>query len=556
MVDEPPGTTKGGEMAGADTDLTKGKSGGVLLALGLSMFVYVIDTTIMGVSISDLVIDLDTNIANIQMAITIYTLTMAAFMVTGGKLGVIWGARRAFRIGLMVYGVGTVVTAISPNIVSLLIGWSILEGLGSALIVPAVNTLVRSNFEGQARAAAYGTLGGVAAAGAAFGPIVGGWVTTNYTWRLAFWAEAVIVLGVLLASGRIKESPREGPVPKLDVPGVAISAAGLGLLVFGILQTGVLGWGSPVVWALIVAGLLLLALFVRRSMSQEKRGDDTLLRFSIFRHRVMSAGVPVTVAQTFAQNGILYVVPVFAQLVLGKDALQTGLAILPLSVGVMVFSVGTAQLGHKIAPRVIIQVGMVALFLGGLLLALAIPDAEGGGDLALGMLVIGAGIGLGAAQLPNLMLGGVDEDETSEASGLQGTAQNLGMSLGTAVAGSVLLVTLFSFFGSNVDDSEVLPDAEKAAIEEILERNAETIGTEFDDLLEGQPVEIAEETGRIAKESSDGAFQVTILVLGLIALLGFLGAFALPADKLKGPAVDEAVRGTGVIAKVHLEPEA
>ena len=192
-------------------------SSGVLVALALAMFVYVIDTTIMSVSISDLVVDLDTELGNIQMAITVYTLTMAAFMITGGKLGDIWGARKAFRIGLVVYGIGTVTTALSPNIVTLLIGWSILEGLGSALIVPATNTLVRANFEGDKRAAAYGTLGGVAAAGAAFGPIIGGWITTTYTWRLAFWIEAVIVVGVLLASGRIKEAPQEGPVLKLDI---------------------------------------------------------------------------------------------------------------------------------------------------------------------------------------------------------------------------------------------------------------------------------------------------------------------------------------------------
>ncbi|MFW2334804.1 MFS transporter, partial [Ilumatobacter sp.] len=421
---------------------TSNANAGVLLALGLAMFVYVIDTTIMGVSITDLVVDLDTDVSLVQMAITVYTLTMAAFMITGGKLGTIWGPRKAFRIGLAIYLVGTIVTAASPNIATLLIGWSVLEGLGSALMVPAINTLVRSNFPPSGRAAAYGVLGGVAAAGAAFGPIIGGWITTNYTWRLAFVIEAVIVVGVLLASVKIKEGPLPDVRPKLDVLGVILSALGLALLVFGILQTSSLGMTSPVVWGLILVGLLILGVFSARAIKQEREGEETLVRLSIMKNRVMSAGVPVTIAQTFAQNGVLFLVPLYAQMVLGLDAFETGLTILPLSIAVMLFSVGTSKLGHKVPPRAIIQVGLIALLVGGVVFARAIPNSTSGSDFAVALFIIGAGVGLVAAQLPNMMLGGVAEDETSEASGIQGTAQNLGMSLGTAVAGSVVILAL------------------------------------------------------------------------------------------------------------------
>ncbi|MGI9597492.1 MAG: MFS transporter [Acidimicrobiales bacterium] len=541
-------------MATTSNQKQKAANAGVLVALSLAMFVYVIDTTIMGVSQSDLVTDLGTSITGVQLALTVYTLTMAAFMTTGAKLGKIWGAKRAFKVGLVVYGIGTVTTALAPNLVVLPIGWSVLEGLGSALIVPAINTLVRANYDGDKRAAAYGTLGGVAAAGAAVGPIVGGWITSTFTWRVAFWIEAIIVVGVLLASNRIADAEREGETPKLDIWGVALSAAGLGLFVYGILQTGTLGWGSPVVWGLMIVGAAVTWWFVQRSRRQEREGGDPLLRFSIFRWPVISAGVPVTIAQNFAQNGILYVVPVFAQLVLGLDALKTGLAILPLSIGVMGMSMGTVKLGHKIYPRVIIQIGMLVVFAGGVLLAIAIPDADSGNDLIISMFVLGAGIGLIAAQLQNVMLGGVDPDETSEAAGLAGTAQNLGMSLGTAVAGSVLLVTLSAAFTTGVDDSTVLADEDKAGIEQILEDNTETMGTEFETLLADRPPEVAEETERIAKEASDAAFQVAILALGVIALLGFLFAFKLPKVKLGGDVIGEAVRGTAVIPKLQLEP--
>lgn len=212
--------------------------GGVVLAvLAAAMFVYVIDTTLMNVSISALVEDLDTTVGAVQGAVTLYTLTMAAFMLTGGKLGDIWGSKRAFRIGLVIYGTGTTITAVAPNLGWVIIGWSILEGLGSALIVPAINTLVRANYGGAKRATAYGVLFGVAAAGAAFGPLIGGWITTAYSWRLAFAVEAVIVVGVLASSGMLIDAPPVKPTPKLDGVGVVLSALGLALFVFAILQT-------------------------------------------------------------------------------------------------------------------------------------------------------------------------------------------------------------------------------------------------------------------------------------------------------------------------------
>lgn len=537
------------------TDLAANtKTGGVLLALGASMFVYVIDTTIMSVSISDLVIDLNTDLGQIQLAITVYTLTMAAFMVTGGKLGNIWGAKKAFRIGLIVYGIGTITTALSSSVAMLLIGWSILEGLGSALIVPAVNTLVRSNFDGAKRAAAYGTLGGVAAAGAAIGPIVGGWVTTTFTWRLAFIVEAVIVVLVLLFSSKIKDSESAAVKPTLDYVGVVLSVLGLGLFVYGILQTSSLGWGSPTVWAFVVVGAALIAVFVRRAVSQEASGGEPLVRPSIFKRPGQSPGLAVMVAQTFVQNGILFLVPVFAQLVLGEDALGTGLTVLPLSIGVMAFSVGTAKLGHKIYPRTIIQAGLLLLFVGGVLFAIAVPDADSKWDLALSMFVMGASIGMIAAQLPNLMLSLVAENETSEAAALQGTAQNLGMSLGTALAGSVVIIALGAAFSSGVADSEVLTDDNRASVEMILEQNAETVGTEFEELVAAEGPEVGDEIVRIAKEASDGAFQLTVIVLGLASLLGYVWAFKLPKIKLEGDPVDEAIRGANMIPKFQIEP--
>lgn len=542
---------------------TKTKGYAVLAVLSASMFVYVIDTTLMNVSISALVEDLDTTVAEVQAAITLYTLTMAAFMLTGGKLGDIWGSKRAFRIGLIIYGIGTTITAFAPTIGAVMLGWSILEGLGSALIVPAINTLVRANYEGPKRASAYGVLFGVAAAGAAFGPLIGGWVTTNWSWRYAFAGEAIIVLLVLLSSGLLTDAPKVIPKPKLDIPGVVLSVLGMGMFVLGVLQTTSRGWSDPVVIGLIVGGLAVLAVFVWWIRGRETKRLPALVHPSIFKHRAISAGLPILATQTFAQAGLLFLIPVFTQSILGFDAFQTGLALLPLSIGVLVTSVVTPPLGRKIYPKRIIQAGLVLLFIGGAVLAGSLETAvetQKGTDLALGLLIGGVAIGLIVGQLPNLILSGVDQDEASEASGLQGTFQNLGMALGTAVIGTVILSVAITSIGNSVQDSEVLTDDVKSTIESAIERPLnQADASELDEVLAGLPADQQDELIAIYETSTIDGFQGAILAGGIVALLGALLAFRLPKKKLEGEAsveetVKEVVRNPS-IPRVQLEME-
>ncbi|MCZ6519751.1 MAG: MFS transporter [Actinobacteria bacterium] len=542
------------------TSETSSAGGYVVLAvLSAAMFVYVIDTTLMNVSISALVEDLNTTVGEVQTAITLYTLTMASFMLTGGKLGDIWGSKRAFRIGLIIYAIGITITAFSQNIGMLIIGWSILEGLGSALIVPAINTLVRANYKGSKRASAYGTLFGVAAAGAAFGPLIGGWITTNYTWRLAFAIEALIVLGVLASSGLLKDAPAVIPKPKLDGVGVVLSVLGLGLFVLGVLQTAGRGWKDPLVLSLIGLGLLFIAAFIWWIRRQEAADQPVLVHPSIFRHRAISAGLPVLSTQTFAQAGLLFLIPVFTQSVLGFDAFQTGVTLLPLSIGVLVTSVLTPGLGRRIYPKYIIQAGLVLLFVGGFILAISLETAREASDMALGLLVGGIAIGLIAGQLPNLILSGVESKEASEASGLQGTAQNLGMALGTAVIGTVILSVAFSSFGTRVEDSAVIPQETKAVVEEGLTGGLSAADRErFEEGLADASPEVQGEVDSIYDAATLDGFQGAIIVGGIVALFGALIAIRLPKQKLeaKGEGIEEIVRETvrnSTIAKLQFE---
>ena len=522
----------------------------VLAILSVAMFIYVIYTTIMNVSISALVEDLDTTVGAVQTAITLYTLTMAAFMLTGGKLGDIWGSKRAFRIGLVVYGIGTLITAVAPSIGFIILGWSVLEGLGSALIVPAINTLVRSNFMGTKRASAYGTLFGVAAAGAAFGPLVGGWLTTNLSWRYAFAAEAVIVVIVLLTSGLIVDAPAVIPKPKLDVVGVVLSATGLAMFVYGVLQTTTRGWNDPLVAVLILGGLAVLGAFVWWIRRQDASGKPVLVHPTIFKHRSISAGLPILSTQTFAQAGLLFLIPVFTQSVLGFDAFQTGLTLLPLSIGVLATSTLTPPLGRRFYPKYIIQIGLVLLFIGGYVLAKSLATAADGWDMALGLFIAGIGIGVIAGQLPNLILSGVDQDEASEASGLQGTAQNLGMALGTAVIGTVILSVALNSIGNQVEDSSTIDDEVKDEIAVVVARPFETADVALlEESIADLPAEEQAELQEIYDTGTLRGFQGAILAGGIVALFGALLAFRLPKKKLdpdpsSDAKVEEVVRNT------------
>ena len=216
-----------------------------MLILCSAQFVMVLDSSVMNVAISQIVEDLDTSIQGVQTAITLYTLVMAAFMLLGAKLGDIMGTNRAFAIGLAIYGVGSLTTAFSPNLAVLLVGWSGVEGFGAVLVVPAIAALTAATYQGKERALAYALLGGIAAIAVAAGPLIGGWVTTEFSWRYVFAAETVVVIFILLLRGRLAQAPAPERRPQLDIVGVALSSAGLGLVVFAILRSSVWGFIQP-----------------------------------------------------------------------------------------------------------------------------------------------------------------------------------------------------------------------------------------------------------------------------------------------------------------------
>jgi EmrB/QacA subfamily drug resistance transporter len=442
--------------------------------LGAAQFVMVLDSSVMNVSISQIVADLNTTITGVQLAITAYTLVMAAFMLVGAKLGDIWGRDRVFAIGLAVYGLGSLTTALSPNLTVLLFGWSLVEGLGAVLVIPAIAALIVANYEGKDRALAYGIVGGVSGAAIAVGPLIGGWVTTNFSWRYVFLGEVVIVIVLLLIRGRMRPAPRPEHRPRLDLVGAALSAAGLGLAVFGILQSSKWGWieplGAPTIGGheitpfgfsivpfLILGGLALLAGFASWEERRERLGRDALLNRKLLRIPAMRAGLLTLLMQQLILLGTFFVLPVYLQVVLGLDAFETGKKLFPMSVTMLIAAAAGPRLAARLAPKRVAQIGLAALAVAAFVLVGTIDVELHETGFALALAVFGVGAGLLLSQLGNVIMSSVEPSQTNEAGGLQGTAQNLGASLGTALIGAVLLTGLTSGFVSRIQQNPAVP---------------------------------------------------------------------------------------------------
>jgi len=444
----------------------------VLLTLAAGQFLMTLDSSVMNVSIATVAKDVGTTVTGIQGAITAYTLVMAALMITGAKIGAMIGRKRAFTIGCVIYGCGSFTTSIAPNLPVLLLGWSFLEGVGAALILPAIVALVAGNFPTERRPAAYGLVAAAGAIAVAVGPLIGGFCTTYFSWRWVFAGEVVVVALILLLARKIADAPVETR-PKLDIAGSVLSAAGLGLLVFGVLRSGEWGWIrpnvdgpswaglSPTVW-LALAGLFVLWIFFRWEARLDARGKEPLVRPVMLQNRQLTGGLIMFFFQYLVQAGFFFVVPLFLSVCLGLSALATGVRLLPLSITLLAAAIGIPRLLPNVSPRLVVRSGLLALFAGTVIL-LALLDKDARAEIVfVPMLLIGLGIGALASQLGAVTVSAVPDEESPEVGGVQNTMTNLGASLGTAVAGSILIATLSSAFLTNIEQSTAIPSQVKS----------------------------------------------------------------------------------------------
>ncbi|MFD8755960.1 MFS transporter [Kitasatospora sp. NPDC059577] len=529
-----------------------GAAGLVLVTLAAGQFVMALDSSVMNVSIATVAQDVGTSVTGIQGAITAYTLVMAVLMIPGGKVGAIIGRRRAFMIGCVVYGCGSLTTAVAPNLPVLLLGWSFLEGVGAALILPAIVALVAGNFAERQRPAAYGLVAAAGAIAIALGPLIGGVATTYFSWRWVFVGEVVVILGILVLARRVADaSPARRP--RVDVVGAVLSALGLGVFVFGVLRTDEWGWFvpkpgapswfglSPCVW-LMLAGVLVVWLFFRWEEYLMRRGREPLVDLTMLRNRQLSGGLTMFFFQYLIQMGVFFVVPLYLSVALGLSALETGVRIMPLSLTLLAAAVGIPRFLPEVSPRLVVRLGLLAMIAGAVVLMAALDTDTGAEVTTVPLLLVGLGMGALASQLGAVTVSAVPDDQSADVGGVQNTVTNLGASIGTALAGSIMIAVLTTSFLNSVDRNPAIPDEVK---NQATVRLSGGVPFMSDDQLRAA-LEQAGTSTEVAQAALDANARARIdglkVALAILALTGLVGLFFVQRIPVTQPG---SVRGSG-----------
>ncbi|MCA9343672.1 MAG: MFS transporter [Candidatus Nomurabacteria bacterium] len=520
-----------------------------MAVLSLALMIIIIDTTVLNVSLKTIVNDLNTDIQGIQWVITAYSLTLAAFTITGGRLGDIFGRKKMFMIGAVIFAVGSFITSISHSVGVMIVGESIIEGIGAALMMPATASLLVSTYRGRDRAIAFGIWGGVAGAASALGPILGGYLTTNYSWRWAFRINIFVVILLLLGSMAIAEAREKNVSRKLDIMGILLSSVGLFAFVYGIIESSNYGWlkatqaykllghevnvvGLSITPIAIIIGIILLALFALWENFVESQGRTPLVSMGIFKNRQFISGASVTALLSLGMVGLIFALPVFLQSVQGLDALHTGIALLPLSLMVLISAPLSSILNKKFTTKRIIQAGLSLAIIASWVLSRSITPTATPLTLMPGLLLFGIGMGFVMAQASNLTLSAVSVEESGEASGVSNTLRQIGSSLGSAIIGAVLLTSLATNLSNGISESKVIPDHAKSSISKVVESQASSVElggqSAQQQKMASIPANIKEELRKIADEASAKSSSQSMQIAGLFIIVALGASSFLP----------------------------
>ena len=504
------------------TTQDESRSSRLSVLLAAAMFVLVVDTSLMNVSISAVVEDLDTTVSGVQSAIALEALVSAAFILISSKVGDLIGRKRAYVLGLLAYATGALAMTLAQGLTAIIIFWAILGGLGASLLLPAMQSLIHGNFEGAARKKAYALVGAAAAIAAAVGPLLGGFVTTYLSWRVGFALEVVVIAVVLANIRLVRDVAYTGP-RRIDLVGAVLSVVGMGGVVLGILV-----WqeGGEAVGALIVGGLLGLVALAYWLVRGKRQGKATLLDPDLFRFPHFRIGISQQMMQQITLGGAMIVLPIFLQMTLEYNAMQAGLSLAPLSLSMFAVAVlaGRKSAGHRSSG--IVRAGFALSFVGMLLIIPLVPRADFGWWLIGPLLLAGSGLGLLVSQLNNYTLAPIEEERVSEAAGVNSAAGSFGLSFGLAVAGGVMLAGLSLSFSGMTESSTVIPPDQKEQIAETLEHDAQVMSdTQLDELLAEEPEPVQEEILRINSDARDISLQIALLVSVLASLIGLLNSF-------------------------------
>ena len=515
-------------------------SGETLLAvlLSMAMFVLVVDTSLMNVSISAVVHDLDTTASGVQSAIALEALVSAAFILIGSKIGDLIGRKRAYILGLLGYAAGALSMTLAQTLLPIVIFWAIVGGLGASLLLPSMQSLIHGNFEGAMQRRAYALVGAAAAIAAAVGPLLGGFITTYLSWRVAFGGEVVIIAIVLLGSRLVHDVPYTGS-RGVDWFGAILSALGMGGVVLGILV-----WedGGEAVGALIAVGVVALGALVWWLRKRKREGKPALLDVSLFASKYFRLGITGQTLQQIALGGMMIALPIYLQMVLEYNALEAGLSLAPLSLSMFFVALLAGKKAGDRSPSRIILGGFSLLALGVAVLIPIVPRAHSGWWMVVPLLIAGCGLGLLVSQLNNYTLSPIEEERVSEAAGVNSAGGSFGLSFGLAFAGAIMLASLSLIFTNLANESDVLSPSEKTQVSKGLEKNAEVMtNTHLDELLAGQPADVEAEIIHINTKARPRALQIALLIPLIAALLGLFNAFRMV--RLADPELSAAAEG-------------
>jgi EmrB/QacA subfamily drug resistance transporter len=485
------------------------------LLLAMAMFVLVVDTSLMNVSISAVVEDLDTTVSGVQSAIALEALVSAAFILIGSKVGDLIGRKRAYVMGLLGYAIGALSMTIAQSLTTIIIFWAIVGGIGASLLLPAMQSLIHGNFEGAAQKKVYALVGASAAIAAAVGPLLGGFITSYLSWRLGFLLEAVIIAIVLSGIKLVHDVPYTG-LRTIDAVGAALSVVGMGGIVLSILV-----WqeGGESVGAILAVGAVAMAALIYWLRRRKHEQKPTLIDPDLFKSKVFRFGVSGQMLQQIALGGAMIALPIYLQMVLDYDAMQAGLSLAPLSLSMFAVALLAGKKAGR--PSSVIQLGFAVLTVGMVLLIPIVPRADSGWYLVIPLIIAGSGLGLLVSQLNNYTLAPISEERVSEAAGVNSAAGSFGLSFGLAFAGAIMLAALATTYTTKAEASTVLSPAEQQQVAQALEDDAEVMSNaKLEELLVGQPKDVQDEIIRINTESRPLALQVALLIPILAGLAG------------------------------------
>ena len=507
----------------ARTSVPEEATGDMRLAilLAMAMFVLVVDTSLMNVSISSVVRDLDTTVSGVQSAIALEALVSAAFILIGSKVGDLIGRKRAYVLGLLGYAIGALAMTLAQGLTAIIIFWAVVGGIGASLLLPAMQSLIHGNFDGPAQRRAYALVGAAAAIAAAVGPLLGGFITTYLSWRVGFLLEDLIIVIVLSGIRLVRDVPYTGP-RRVDLVGAVLSVLGMGGIVLSILV-----WqeGGESVGALLVIGAIALAALAWWLRRRARAGKPTLLDPELFRSKVFRLGISQQLLQQIALGGMMIALPIYLQMVLEYNAMQAGLSLAPLSLTMFGMAILAGKRAGRRRPSSVIRLGFLLLATGTVVLLPIVPRADSGWWLLVPLVIAGSGLGLLVSQLNNYTLAPISEERVSEAAGVNSAAGSFGLSFGLAFAGAIMLATLSITFTDMAQASTVLPAGGKQRVAQALEDDAQVMSnTQLQQQLAGQPKEIQDEIVRINTDARPLALQVALLIPILAALLGLLNS--------------------------------